>query len=521
MVVLRTASAADAERLREHCAGRWPASRSPSASSSSPRCRGRIGQAAPQGAEGLRWKHADVRRGWTPTSRPGSRTSRRDRGAVRRGRAYATTRTTSRCEGATRWSQLAGGGRARRGPGRATPGTYDASYRPVAVDGERAVAMGRAPTPGAGRADPAVYDNSRDALRRRRPLLGVHRVVFMQQRDRSQAAPPAESPADRPTTRTSSTTPTPTPRPSRARRSRSSASGPRGTRTRSTSRTPATTSWSACAPTRRRAEAEAAGLEVLDVADAASRGDVVMILLPDERQAEIWEAEIRDGIAAGNLLMFAHGSSIHFGQIEPPPGVDVGMVAPKGPGHLVRSQFSEGGGVPCLMAVHQDATGTPATWCSPTRAGSAAAGRGSSRRPSRTSARRTCSASRRCSAAAPPELVQAGFETLVEAGYDPRLAYFECLHELKLIVDLMYEKGLQGHALLDLEHGRVRRHDPRPAGDLRADARGDAQDPGRHPVGRVREGVDRREPRRRRELQPPAPSEAAPASSPWARTCGR
>ena len=107
-----------------------------------------------------------------------------------------------------------------------------------------------------------------------------------------------------------------------------------------------------------RAKAEPAGLEVLDVADAASRGDVVMVLLPDERQAEIWEAEIRDGMGEGNLLMFAHGLSIHFGQIEPPPGVDVGMVAPKGPGHLVRAQFEEGRGVPCLMAVHQDESGT-------------------------------------------------------------------------------------------------------------------------------------------------------------------
>ena len=96
---------------------------------------------------------------------------------------------------------------------------------------------------------------------------------------------------------------------------------------------------------------------MLDVGEAASRGDVVMVLLPDEKQAEVWEAEIRDGIAAGNLLMFAHGFSIHFDQIEPPAGVDVGMVAPKGPGHLVRRQFTEGRGVPCLMAVHQDATG--------------------------------------------------------------------------------------------------------------------------------------------------------------------
>src|SRR5512133_3923086 len=106
-----------------------------------------------------------------------------------------------------------------------------------------------------------------------------------------------------------------------------------------------------------RAKAEEAGLEVLDIAEAASRGDVVMVLLPDEKQAEVWEAEIADGIAPGNLLLFAHGFSIHFEQIAPPPGVDVGMVAPKGPGHLVRRQFEEGRGVPCIAAVEQDATG--------------------------------------------------------------------------------------------------------------------------------------------------------------------
>jgi ketol-acid reductoisomerase len=106
-----------------------------------------------------------------------------------------------------------------------------------------------------------------------------------------------------------------------------------------------------------RAQAEREGLTVLEIADAAGRGDVVMILLPDERQAEVWEREIADGIAQGNLLMFAHGFTVHFGEIAPPVGVDVGMVAPKGPGHLVRRQFVEGRGVPCLMAVHEDATG--------------------------------------------------------------------------------------------------------------------------------------------------------------------
>ena len=193
-----------------------------------------------------------------------------------------------------------------------------------------------------------------------------------------------------------------------------------------------------------RADAEAEGLEVLGVADAASRGDVVMILLPDEKQAEVWEAEISDGIAEGNLLMFAHGFSIHFEQIVPPPGVDVGMVAPKGPGHLVRRQFTEGRGVPCLVAVHQDTTGTARDTVL-----AYASGIGGGRAGIiETSFKDECETdlfgeqSVLCGGAT--ALVQAGFETLVEAGYDPRLAYFECLHELKLIVDLMYEKGIQG-----------------------------------------------------------------------------
>jgi ketol-acid reductoisomerase len=193
-----------------------------------------------------------------------------------------------------------------------------------------------------------------------------------------------------------------------------------------------------------RGKAEEAGLEVLGIADAASRGDIVMVLLPDEKQAEVWEAEISDGIAPGNLLLFAHGFAIHFEQIVPPPGVDIGMVAPKGPGHLVRRQYEEGHGVPCLMAVHQDATGDAHGLVL-----AYAAGIGGGRAAIiETTFKDECETDLfgeqavLCGGAS--ELVRAGFETLVEAGYDPRLAYFECLHELKLIADLMYEKGIQG-----------------------------------------------------------------------------
>jgi len=192
------------------------------------------------------------------------------------------------------------------------------------------------------------------------------------------------------------------------------------------------------------AKASAEGLEVLGIADAASRGDVVMVLLPDEKQGEVWAAEIADGIVPGNLLMFGHGFSVHFGEIEAPEGVDVGMVAPKGPGHLVRRQYEEGKGVPCLIAVHQDATGG-ARELVLAYASAIGGGRAGI---IETSFKDECETdlfgeqSVLCGGAT--ELVRAGFETLVEAGYDPRLAYFETLHELKLIVDLMYEKGVQG-----------------------------------------------------------------------------
>ena len=193
-----------------------------------------------------------------------------------------------------------------------------------------------------------------------------------------------------------------------------------------------------------RAKAEADGLEVLDTADAASHGDIVMVLLPDEKQGEIWESEIRDGVAEGNLLMFGHGFSIHFGEIEPPPGVDVGMVAPKGPGHLVRRQYEEGKGVPCLMAVHQDATGTAREQVLAYSSGIGGARAGVIETTFKDECETDLFGEQTVLCGGATELVRAGFETLVEAGYDPRLAYFETLHELKLIVDLMYEKGIQG-----------------------------------------------------------------------------
>jgi len=191
-------------------------------------------------------------------------------------------------------------------------------------------------------------------------------------------------------------------------------------------------------------DARGHGLEVLDPADAASRGDIVMMLVPDELHRRVWEDQVRDGIAGGNLIMFGHGFSIHFGEVEPPADVDVAMVAPKGPGHLVRRQFTEGRGVPCLMAVHQDATANAhdltlayAKAIGGTRAGVIET-------TFKDEAETDLFGEQAVLCGGVTELVRAGYETLVEAGYDPRLAYFECLHELKLIVDLMYEKGITG-----------------------------------------------------------------------------
>ena len=192
------------------------------------------------------------------------------------------------------------------------------------------------------------------------------------------------------------------------------------------------------------AAAREGGLEVLPIADAASRGDIVMVLLPDETHGEVWEAEIADGVAAGNHLMFGHGFSVHYGTVQPPQGVDVSLAAPKGPGHLVRRQYLEGSGVPGLIAVHEDATGTArdVTLAYAKAIGCTRGGVIQTSFREETETDLFGEQAVLCGGAS--ELVQAGFETLVEAGYDPQMAYFECLHELKLIVDLMYEKGLAG-----------------------------------------------------------------------------
>jgi ketol-acid reductoisomerase len=192
------------------------------------------------------------------------------------------------------------------------------------------------------------------------------------------------------------------------------------------------------------AAARDAGLEVLPIIDAASRGDIVMMLVPDELHHNVWEQDVRDGIADGNLLLFGHGFSVHYGEVVPPPGVDVALVAPKGPGHLVRRQFTEGSGVPALVAIHQDSSGNARKLALAYAKGIGGTRGGVIETTFKDETETDLFGEQAVLCGGVSELIQAGFETLVAAGYDPEMAYFECLHEVKLIVDLIYEKGLAG-----------------------------------------------------------------------------
>lgn len=184
------------------------------------------------------------------------------------------------------------------------------------------------------------------------------------------------------------------------------------------------------------------GVEVKSVAEAAAEADVIQILLPDERQKAVYEAEIAPHLTPGKALMFAHGFNVHFDQIQPPADVDVFLVAPKGPGHLVRRQFTEGAGVPGLFAIHQDATGQARDLALAYGKGIGSARGGLLETTFAEETVTDLFGEQAVLCGGTTELVKAGFETLVEAGYQPELAYFETLHELKLIVDLMFEGGM-------------------------------------------------------------------------------
>jgi ketol-acid reductoisomerase len=192
------------------------------------------------------------------------------------------------------------------------------------------------------------------------------------------------------------------------------------------------------------AQAQAAGIEVVTPAEAAARGDIVMMLVPDELHHDVYEADVAAGLDAGNLLLFGHGFSILYGEVVPPADVDVALVAPKGPGHLVRRQYTEGGGVPGLIAIEQDPTGTAQATALAYAKGIGCTRGGVFETTFKEETETDLFGEQAVLCGGASALVQAGFETLVEAGYNPQMAYFECLHELKLIVDLMYEKGLAG-----------------------------------------------------------------------------
>ncbi len=187
--------------------------------------------------------------------------------------------------------------------------------------------------------------------------------------------------------------------------------------------------------------AKEAGLTVLSVAEAAKQADVIMILVPDERQAKIYKESIEPNLTEGKTLAFAHGFNIHFKQIVPPSNVDVIMVAPKGPGHTVRYEYQEGKGVPCLIAIAQDATGKALDTGLAYAAGIGGARAAVLETTFQCETETDLFGEQAVLCGGVTALMQAGFETLVEAGYDPRNAYFECIHEMKLIVDMIYQGG--------------------------------------------------------------------------------
>lgn len=186
------------------------------------------------------------------------------------------------------------------------------------------------------------------------------------------------------------------------------------------------------------------GFEVFTAAEAAKQADIIMILINDEKQAKLYKESIEPNLKAGDMLMFAHGFNIHFGCIKPPADVDVTMIAPKGPGHTVRSEYLAGKGVPCLVAVEQDATGKAMDLALAYGLAIGGARAGVLETTFRTETETDLFGEQAVLCGGVCALMQAGFETLVEAGYDPRNAYFECIHEMKLIVDLIYQSGFAG-----------------------------------------------------------------------------
>ena len=266
---------------------------------------------------------------------------------------------------------------------------------------------------------------------------------------------------------------------------------------------------------------EADGLRVLTRAGGSEWADLLMMATPDELQADIYNDEIAPHLRDGAAIAFAHGLNVHFALIEPKKSVDVIMIAPKGPGHTVRGEYQKGGGVPCLIAIHQDASGNAHDL-----ALSYACGVGGGRSGViETTFKEECETDLfgeqvvLCGGLV--ELIRAGFETLVEAGYAPEMAYFECLHEVKLIVDLIYEGGIANMNYSISNTAEFGEYVTRSAHRHRRDEGRDAQNPQGHPDGRLHVGMDPREPGRPAEVQGDAPHERRPSDRSGRREAAR
>ena len=233
------------------------------------------------------------------------------------------------------------------------------------------------------------------------------------------------------------------------------------------------------------------------IADAVRGAQIVSLLLPDQVQPQVYDEHVAGALAPGAAVLFAHGFNVLYERVAPPEGHDVIMVAPKGPGHVVRRLYTEGYGTPALIAVEHDASGRARDLALAYAVGIGAARAGILETTFREETETDLFGEQAVLCGGTTELIRAGFETLVAAGYQPEIAYYECLHELKLIVDLIYEGGLQHMRCVDLRHGRVRRLPQRAARDRLARPPEDAGHPRRHPLGRVRKGLDRGDGERR------------------------
>ena len=250
---------------------------------------------------------------------------------------------------------------------------------------------------------------------------------------------------------------------------------------------------------------EAAKIKVAEVADAVKAADIVMMLLPDEQIAAVYKNDVEPHIKQGASLAFAHGFNVHYGQVVPRADLDVWMVAPKAPGHTVRSTYTQGGGVPHLIAVHADKSGKARDLALSYAAANGGGKAGVIETNFREETETDLFGEQAVLCGGTVELIKAGFETLVEAGYAPEMAYFECLHELKLIVDLIYEGGIANMNYSISNNAEYGEYVSGPEDHRRAHPRGDEDDAEGHPDRRVRQELHHREPRRRADADEQAP----------------